>query len=77
MDSYEEMNANLRGDSEEEHPKACPFCGNEAEVEKCEHTDPLYVVTCQECDFSLFTGPSGIGWFNNKKDAIASWNRRA
>jgi Lar family restriction alleviation protein len=56
----------------------CPFCGEDAEYETT--TDPkesCNCVMCPDCDYSLMTGPVGIGWYGTKKEAAAAWNRRS
>lgn len=57
--------------------KPCPFCGCDAELEKCDHSEPLFCAGCPDCDYSLMSGPIGIGWFGNEKDAARAWNSRA
>lgn len=56
---------------------SCPFCGTNGEYETTTDPDGRYnCVQCPNCDFSLMSGPIGIGWFPTKTDAARAWNRR-
>jgi Lar family restriction alleviation protein len=55
----------------------CPFCGGKAEVnedtEPCYHGhSAVYHVHCKKCPTSF-----GDWSFNNKRDVISAWNKRA
>ena len=59
--------------------KPCPFCGESADLEQCSPHPPhdqLFMIGCPHCDFSLASGPVGIGWVNGATAAITAWNTR-
>lgn len=56
--------------------KECPFCGDSDDLELEKVDKDCWAVGCLNCDFTLNSGDSGIGWHKTRNAAIKAWNTR-